>query len=79
LKPGGEGLELARTQKPDLILLDLYLPDMMLSADATIGQPERLLRAGAQGYVTKPIDVKVFLETVDRTLREAVASKAARP
>ncbi|HEY2711889.1 MAG TPA: ATP-binding protein [Chthoniobacterales bacterium] len=96
---GGEGLELARAQKPDLILLDLYLPDMngdevlaklradeatvaipvvMVSADATLGQPERLLRAGAQAYVTKPLDVKVLLETVDRTLRDAAAAKDAR-
>ena len=78
MKPGEEGLELARTQKPDLMLLDLYLPDMMVSADATIGEPEPLLPAGAQGYVTMPLDVKVFLETVDSTLREAAASKAAR-
>ncbi|MBW3635735.1 MAG: PAS domain S-box protein [Armatimonadetes bacterium] len=87
---GSDGLELARQQQPDLILLDLHLPDIngdevlgrlqaepqtrdipvvMLSADATPRQIERLLQAGARAYLTKPLDVKHFLRVLDDNLR----------
>jgi signal transduction histidine kinase len=88
---GALGLDLARQHRPDLILLDLNLPDMhgadvlrslqenphtasiavvVISADATAAQIERLLAAGARDYLTKPIDVKQFLVTVDDLLRQ---------
>jgi CheY-like chemotaxis protein len=86
---GALGIELARRHRPDLILLDLHLPDLagdkvlrqlradratadipvvMLSADATAGQIDRLLAAGAQHYLTKPIDVAQLLALLDHTL-----------
>ena len=37
---------------------------VVLSADATPAQVERLLAAGAAGYLTKPIDVESLLSTV---------------
>jgi CheY-like chemotaxis protein len=82
---GNLGIELVRQHHPDLILLDLHLPDLhgrevleqlkhdpttatipviVLSADATPTQLERLLAAGAAGYLTKPIDVQSLLNTV---------------
>ena len=91
---GSLGLELAREHRPDLILLDLHLPDVagdealrklrqdpttrripvvMISADATHGEIKRLLAAGADDYLTKPLDVKRFLEVVEEKLgRETV-------
>jgi CheY-like chemotaxis protein len=39
---------------------------------------KRLRRSGAQGYVTKPLDAKPFLQMVDRTLREAAGTKRNR-
>lgn len=87
----GLGLELAAQHGPDLILLDLHLPDMtghealvrlhndprtcdipvvVLSADATSGQIARLLAAGAKDYLTKPLEVPKFLQTLDRVLGE---------
>jgi PAS domain S-box-containing protein len=86
---GQLGLELAREHHPDLILLDLHLPDLsgdvvlqrlldmpetretpviMLSADASSGQMQRLLGMGAADYLTKPIDVKKFMEILTKTL-----------
>lgn len=85
---GRMGLELARQHLPDLILLDLHLPDIpgdeilrqlraeprtaqlpivMISADATSEQVARLRTAGADDYLTKPIDVATFLAVVDAT------------
>ena len=84
---GRLGLDLAREHRPDLILLDLHLPDLsgeevlrqllaeprtrdipvvVLSADATPGQVERLLAVGARAYLTKPLDVPKFLALVDQ-------------
>jgi CheY-like chemotaxis protein len=86
---GGLGLELAREQQPDLIMLDLHLPDMhgdevlqrlqaapetagipvvILSADATPRQVEKLLAAGATAYLTKPLDVKQLIQVLEETL-----------
>jgi CheY-like chemotaxis protein len=88
---GELGLELARQHQPDLILLDVHLPDMkgdevlrqikadpqlqdkpviVLSADATPHQIERLRAGGARDYLTKPIDVPRVLALLDRFLLE---------
>ncbi len=85
---GQLGLDLARQHLPDLILLDLHLPDLpgwevlarlqndkltagipvvVISADATARQIERLLTAGARSYLTKPIDMGEFLRVVAET------------
>jgi PAS domain S-box-containing protein len=86
---GRLGVDLARLHHPDLILLDLHLPDLhgrevlqqlkrdpdtaaipvvLLSADATARQVERLQADGAAEYLTKPIDIDVLLKTITRTL-----------
>lgn len=86
---GRLGLELAQRHLPDLILLDLNLPEMegaevlshlrageatrdipvvVISADATPGQIERLLAGGARHYLTKPFSVREFFDVLDEML-----------
>ena len=47
------------------------VPVVVVSADATAGQIQRLLAAGASHYLTKPLDVAEFLEVVDQLLQAA--------
>ena len=44
------------------------LPVVILSADATPSQIERLLAAGARNYLTKPFDIDPFLAVVDEVV-----------
>jgi CheY-like chemotaxis protein len=41
---------------------------VIVSADATHGQVQRLLTAGAVAYLTKPIDVRELLGLLEQTL-----------
>ena len=86
---GRSGVELAQSEKPDLILLDLHLPDIhgeevlkllrnkhttgqipvvVISADATPTQIQRLKTAGVQAYLTKPIEVPRLMKVLDEML-----------
>jgi two-component system cell cycle response regulator DivK len=88
-KDGMRVLELARSQRPDIILLDIQLPDVsglevsrQLKADETLktipivavtalalrGDEERVLAAGCDAYVSKPISVANFLGVVKKFL-----------
>ncbi|HUX04509.1 MAG TPA: ATP-binding protein [Acidimicrobiales bacterium] len=87
---GRRGLELATANLPDLILLDLHLPDMsgeevlrrlraeqsthaipvvIVSADASSGQSRRLMNLGADGYLTKPLDLVELLSWINNPQR----------
>lgn len=92
---GQVGLELARERHPDLVLLDMQLPDvageevlrllqshpdtqeipvLVLSADATSIRIEQAVAAGAVGYLTKPLDLQLFLSKIDGFLSGGRAS-----
>jgi CheY-like chemotaxis protein len=83
------GIAVARDRLPDLVLMDLGLPDMdgwqalreiradkqaaalhvvAFTADAMLGDRERALAAGFDGYMSKPIDFATFAESVERHL-----------
>jgi CheY-like chemotaxis protein len=45
------------------------IPVVIISADATRHQIDRLMEAGARAYMTKPLDVQRFLDVVDESLQ----------
>lgn len=82
---GVEALELARAHMPDLILMDIQLPEVSgldvtkwlkedertrpipviaVTAFAMKGDEERIRGGGCEAYLSKPISVSKFLETV---------------
>lgn len=86
---GMEAMELARQHKPDLVLMDIQLPEISgmdvirwlknddelkaipviaVTAFAMKGDDERILASGCQAYLSKPISVTHFMETVDKFL-----------
>ena len=90
---GGPGISIAQVRHPELILLDVHLPDIngfdvltrlrtdsttsdipivILSADATPGQIRRFRDAGANEYLTKPLDLKLLLVLIDNFLGEDI-------
>ena len=54
-----------------------HVPVVVLSADATPSQIERLLEAGARNYLTKPFDIDPFLAVVDEMVSERAAASAS--
>jgi len=66
------GDEILRGIRADARLQDI--PVVMLSADASTGQIERLISMGANDYLTKPFRVKTFLRAVDAGLAGALKS-----
>ncbi|MGK0178327.1 MAG: PAS domain S-box-containing protein [Nitrospinales bacterium] len=83
------GIELAQSEIPDLILMDIHMPDMdgitafkklqtmketlgipviALTADAMAVDIKKALDIGFKSYITKPIDVVVFLKAIDEVV-----------
>jgi len=86
---GQEGLDLARKESPDAILLDLMLPKLdgykvcrMLKFDKAFekipvvifsakgSEADKKLgeQAGADAYMVKPFDLKLFTQTIQRLI-----------
>jgi CheY-like chemotaxis protein len=83
------GIALALERQPDLVLMDLGLPDMdgwqaltairagqgganlrvvAFTAHAMSGDRARILAAGFDGYISKPIDYATFADSVGNLL-----------
>jgi two-component system cell cycle response regulator DivK len=82
-----EALDIAREHRPDLILMDIQLPEVSglevtkwlkeddalksipvvaVTAFAMKGDEEVIRQGGCEAYISKPISVTSFLETVRR-------------
>ena len=64
--PGLDGLNATRIIKKDSVLKDI--PILALTAHAMSGDEEKAREAGCDGYMSKPIDIRAFLEMVSRHL-----------
>ena len=85
-------LAVIRAEKPDVVLLDIMMPDVsglevlrfmrrepgfqqipvvIVSAKTLPADIRTGLDAGAEAYLTKPVDMEVLRETVARVIREA--------
>ena len=88
-REGMQALALARAHQPDLILMDIQLPEISglevtkwlkddeelnhipviaVTAFAMKGDEERIRQGGCEAYISKPISVMHFLETVRKHL-----------
>jgi two-component system cell cycle response regulator DivK len=88
-RDGMEALDLARKHHPDLILMDIQLPEVSglevtkwlkeddglkripviaVTAFAMKGDEEKIREGGCEAYISKPISVSHFLETVRKFL-----------
>ena len=88
---GHTGYEMALTEKPDLILMDIQLPDInglevtkkiraskadgvlpiiAITSYAMVGDREKALEAGCNGYIEKPINRAVLARLVREVLNE---------
>lgn len=86
-REGLQALALAREHRPDLILMDIQLPEISglevtkwlkededlahipvvaVTAFAMKGDEERIREGGCEAYISKPISVMGFLDTVKR-------------
>ena len=88
-KDGIEALRIARENRPDLILMDIQLPEVSglevtrwikedddlkeipvvaVTAFAMKGDEEKIRDGGCEAYISKPISVAHFIQTVQRFL-----------
>ena len=88
---GVEGVRLALDRKPDIVLMDIQLPDIdgitalgriradprtecipviAVSASVMPDEQHRIAASGFNAYITKPINVKSLVETVDKFARK---------
>ena len=86
---GEEGVELARSRQPALVLMDIQLPGidgimalkrlredpatrgirvMAVTASAMTQDRQTILASGFDGYQSKPINVRSFLDAVQELL-----------
>ena len=65
--PGQSGEDLTRRIKANLAWVDI--PIIALTAAAMSGDRERILKAGCDDYLSKPIDINILVERVETHLR----------
>ncbi|RIJ15641.1 response regulator [Henriciella mobilis] len=94
-RDGAKAVELARQHKPDLIIMDIQLPEvsglditrwikddesiraipvLAVTAFAMRADEQRVREAGCEGYLSKPIQMKSFLSTVQELVDDRKAA-----
>jgi len=86
---GASGVALAAKERPDIVLMDLYLPTLdgfeaaqqmralatlkhvpivAVTASALVGDRDKILARGFDGYIAKPITPETFVSQVESFL-----------
>jgi len=89
-REGLKAVGMAREHQPDLILMDIQLPEISgldvtremkadeelkkipviaVTAFAMKDDEQKILQAGCQGYISKPISIVPFMETIENFLK----------
>lgn len=89
---GAEGVRIAIEAKPDLVLMDIGLPDidgiaalaqiraneasrgipmLAVSASEMPDEKQRIVASGFDAYITKPLNMKSFVETIEKFIGNA--------
>lgn len=97
-RDGRHVLDIARAEKPDLILMDIQLPEISgldvtarlkaepdlktipviaVTAFAMKGDEQKIREGGCEDYISKPISVVKFMETVRQYLPDPEISLAS--
>lgn len=69
--PGMDGLQATKTLKKDPATRHLIV--IALTAHAMKGDQEIALSANCDGYLTKPIDTRIFVDTISSILKDAAS------
>jgi CheY-like chemotaxis protein len=77
--PEMDGFEATRAVRNRELRSGLHLPIIAMTAHAMKGDRERCLASGMDGYVSKPIDVKELMQTLEKLVPNRVEPEAARP
>ncbi len=93
-----EGWRIARKHRPDLIIMDIQLPEVSglevtkwlkddetlksipviaVTAFAMAGDEAKIRDGGCDAYISKPISIRDFLQTIDRFAKPLVAEREA--
>jgi two-component system, cell cycle response regulator DivK len=93
---GAEGVRIAIASRPDLVLMDIQLPDIdgiealrlirdvpavgsvpviAVSASVMPDDQQKIVTSGFDAFIAKPINLKQFLDTVQRFLEDGRASR----
>ena len=91
---GIDGVRIAKEAKPDLVLMDIQLPDidgiaalreirkeraldaipvLAVSASVMPDEQQKIVTSGFDAFITKPINLKQFQDTVKRFLAQGRA------
>jgi two-component system cell cycle response regulator DivK len=90
-RDGLSALDLARKHRPDLVIMDIQLPEVSgievtkwlkeddelrhipviaVTAFAMKGDEQKIREGGCEAYISKPISVVSFLQTIDGFLKQ---------
>jgi two-component system cell cycle response regulator len=88
-RDGAEGLDVARRERPNLIICDIQLPNIdgyevarrlkseadfrsiplvAVTALAMVGDRDRVLAVGFNGYIAKPVQAETFISQIEKFL-----------